>query len=176
MIFLLLFTIRPIFLIPATILTLLSGVFFNVSGGLPTALTGAVISATVGYWIGRAFPLASGRVSSSQIKTWDNSLQKNPFNTSLIMHLTMLPFDAVNYFCGMLKIKFGPFLLGVAVGAIPGAINVVLIGASIDIEQVLAGTINLSVVNGWYILGAIVIFLASHAIRRYILKQKYPTQ
>ena len=174
LLFLSLFILRPIFLIPATVLALLSGIFFGLSGGLPIALTGATISAAVGYWIGRAFPIATERISFTRIKVWHQALQDRPFDTSLVMHLAMLPFDAINYFCGMLRIKFPPFLLGVAVGAIPGAFNVVLLGASIDIEQVLEGTISPSVINGWYLLAAVGIFVASQLVRRYLIRRNHP--
>lgn len=174
LLFLSLFILRPVFLVPATVLALLSGILFGLSGGLPIALAGAVISATVGYWIGRGFPIATERISFTCIKVWHQALQDRPFDTSLVMHLAMLPFDAINYFCGMLRIKFPPFLLGVAVGAIPGAFNVVLLGASIDIEQVLEGTISPSVINGWYLLAAVGIFVASQLVRRYLLQQKHP--
>ena len=175
LLFLSLFIVRPIFLVPATVLALLSGILFGLSGGLPIAFMGAIVSAIVGYWIGRAFPIISERRSSTRLNTWHDALQDKPFDTPLVMHLAMLPFDAVNYFCGMLRIDFRRFIFGVAVGAIPGTFNIVLLGASIDLQKALEDSaFNLSIINGWYLLAAASIFLASQPIRRYLMHKKHP--
>ena len=56
------------------------------------------------------------------------------------MHLIFLPYELVNYSCGILQIGWKPFLAGTALGSIVASISVVMLGASFGtIEELLAG-------------------------------------
>jgi uncharacterized membrane protein YdjX (TVP38/TMEM64 family) len=50
----------------------------------------------------------------------------------MIMRFIFLPYDAVSYLAGFLRIKFWPFILATALGSIPGTIAFIGFGASIE--------------------------------------------
>ncbi|MBK6645583.1 MAG: TVP38/TMEM64 family protein [Anaerolineales bacterium] len=59
-------------------------------------------------------------------------LRENSFETVMTMRFIFLPYDAVSYLAGFLKIKYWAFILATALGSIPGTIAFVGFGASIE--------------------------------------------
>jgi uncharacterized membrane protein YdjX (TVP38/TMEM64 family) len=52
----------------------------------------------------------------------------------------MIPYDVVNYLCGYLRVPWGPFVVGTAIGVIPSTVAMVLAGASVDrLDEGLSG-------------------------------------
>jgi uncharacterized membrane protein YdjX (TVP38/TMEM64 family) len=87
LIYVVLYTVRPLILFPATLLTIASGLVF-------------------GPWLGILLTIV------------------------LLMRLLYLPFDAVNYGCGLTSMRQRDFFLGTALGIMPGLIAFVLLGGS----------------------------------------------
>lgn len=165
------YIIRPLLFFPATILTILSGVFFGFWGGSSIATVGALISAGVAYGIGHAYgPIPKG-LSITAVKPWRQFLAHHPFEATLAMHLTFLPFDAVNYFSGLNRIGLMPFLGGVLFGIMPGVISFVSIGASVDVATLLHDGISINIVNPTLVWTSGTIFAISlvvaHTIRHF---------
>src|SRR3989304_3852161 len=50
----------------------------------------------------------------------------------MIMRFIFLPYDAVSYLAGFLRIKYLPFILATALGSIPGTMAFIGFGASIE--------------------------------------------
>ncbi|MEM6430099.1 MAG: VTT domain-containing protein, partial [Deinococcota bacterium] len=59
-------------------------------------------------------------------------LVSNSFETVLIARLLFVPGDIINYMCGLLLVNLRPFLVASLIGGAPGALMVVLVGASIE--------------------------------------------
>ncbi len=129
--FLSLSIIRPLVLFPATLLTLAAGLLFGPIGGVLVAATGANGSAMVGWAVARYLAPTSVVGGRAVVQNWADRLQRNSFEAVLLMRLVFLPYDLVNYGCGLLKVKWRPFILATAIGSLPGTIAFVLGGASI---------------------------------------------
>jgi uncharacterized membrane protein YdjX (TVP38/TMEM64 family) len=129
--FLLLSVVRPLVLFPATLLTLAAGLLFGPIVGVIVAAAGANAAAMVGWAVARY--LAPSGVSSGRaiVQSWSDRLHRNSFEAVLLMRLLFLPYDLVNYGCGLLKVKWRPFILATAIGSLPGTIAFVLAGASV---------------------------------------------
>jgi len=127
------YTLRPLVLFPASILTILGGLAFGPIWGTIWTTIAANLSTATTYGVGRTFgnPEVARRLSRLLGNTVDRA-RRNPFETTLIMRLLYLPFDAVGYVAGFVHLRFVPFITGSAVGILPGTIAFVGFGASID--------------------------------------------
>ena len=127
------YTLRPLVLFPAAVLTVLGGLAFGPVWGTIWTTVAANLSTATTYGVGRTFgnPDVAGRLSKLMGSTVDRA-RRNPFETTPIMRLLYLPFDAVGYVAGFVHLRFLPFLAGSAIGILPGTIAFVGFGASIE--------------------------------------------
>lgn len=136
LIYIAIYALRPVILFPATLLTVMAGAVFGPIYGVLYTIIGANMSASTAYFIGRF--LGADFVKDSNnglLSQWRNRLQERSFETVLIMRLIYLPFDAVNYGCGILKIKWPQYTLATLIGTIPGSATFVVFGSSIDFQE-----------------------------------------
>ena len=124
---LLIYLVRPLFLLPVGLLTVAVGLLFGVFWGTVYALLAALLTAAVAYWLGRLF----GRGLPAAQAGWLGRLKAYPFETVLLCRFLAVPGDLVNYASGYLKISFAAFLGATAIGGSPGLLVAVLAGASL---------------------------------------------
>ncbi|MBI4936361.1 MAG: TVP38/TMEM64 family protein [Actinobacteria bacterium] len=133
--------VRPLLFFPATLVTVAAGILFGAAPGIAVAAIAANASALVGYSIGRR--LRNGTTpteATGPLARWNARLQANTFEAVLLTRLLFLPYDAVNYGCGVARVRPTPFVAATAIGTLPGTIAFVLVGASITrIDDGLAG-------------------------------------
>ena len=136
-IFILLYTLRPVFLFSALVLSIGGGALFGPFWGIVYTVIGANLGASLAYFIGRFF--GDGMIDTSQTDSafgsYINKMKENSFETIFFMRLIFLPYDLVNYLAGILKINFFAFLSATALGSIPGTISFVLAGASSGLDS-----------------------------------------
>jgi uncharacterized membrane protein YdjX (TVP38/TMEM64 family) len=130
----LVYTIRPLILFPASLLTIAGGMLFGPVWGTIYTIVGSNASALVAYSIGRyveQYRLESEQ-SESMMAHYAQRMRQKPFETVLIMRCVFLPYDLVNYLAGFLRIDWKPFLLATALGSLPGTLVFVLAGSAIE--------------------------------------------
>jgi uncharacterized membrane protein YdjX (TVP38/TMEM64 family) len=131
--FIAVYVLRPVVLFPASVLTVLGGIAFGLVGGVALTVVASNLSTAASYGVGRYFAPASlvdrgpGPISAAIGRA-----VHRPFETTLIMRLIALPFDAVGYLGGFAQLRFWSFLAGSALGTVAGTIAFVSFGASID--------------------------------------------
>lgn len=129
--YVILYTIRPLIFFPATLLTLASGLIFGPVYGILFTIVGENLSANVAFllarWFGRDWVEAH---ENEFVKTWEAKLQEKGFVTVVVLRFLMLPFDVVNYGCGLTAIKHRDFASGTFFGILPGLIAFVLLGGA----------------------------------------------
>lgn len=127
--YIVLYTLRPLILFPATLLTISSGLLFGPWLGILFTVVGENASANFAFllarWFGRDWVT---RHESLKMQQWQQRLSEKGLVTVLIMRLLMLPFDAVNYGCGLTAMKQRDFAIGTFIGIFPGLISFVLLG------------------------------------------------
>lgn len=132
--YILVYTVRPLVLFPAWLLTILGGNVFGLWAGFAYALLGGTASSALPYILGRWF--SSSRTDEISRETsfqkFTKTLRQNPFQTILIMRLLYLPYDAVNILAGSLRIPFFAFLGATALGNLGGTLSFVGVGASVE--------------------------------------------
>jgi uncharacterized membrane protein YdjX (TVP38/TMEM64 family) len=135
LIFIALYTLRPLILFSATALSVAAGFLFGPAMGVLYTVLGANLGATLAFSVGSFFGQGLLEQTARKPRTLANyvtRLQKSSFETVLIMRFLFLPFDLVNYLAGVLRIRYIPFILATILGSLPGTLTFVLFGASTD--------------------------------------------
>ena len=169
LIYILLYAIRPLILFPSTILTLAGGFVFGPVLGVLYTIIASNISSTIAFFVGRFFGegMLKDDGSDGLIQRYARRMRENSFETVMIMRFIFLPYDAVSYLAGFLRIKFWPFILATALGSIPGTIAFIGFGASIESFNGALPKLN-PVTLGF----SVVIFIISIALSRLFKKQE----
>lgn len=129
-----LYALRPLLLVPITVINLASGFALGPGYGIALGMTGTLLSATAGYGIGR---LAGSRELTDRLtERWPlvRMLRKRSFETVIAGGLMYLHADMVNLPSGLLRIRLPVFLFGIALGNSLTLTTAVLAGASVEGE------------------------------------------
>lgn len=132
-IYVLVYMIRPVFLFPATLVTMTATYLYGPVQGIAYALVASNLSSMIAYFIGRFFGggFLQKMDETTLVGKYANRLRKDGFQTTLILRFLFLPYDLVSYFSGFLHIDLGWFMLATILGSIPGTISFGMLGASI---------------------------------------------
>ncbi len=132
---------RLAFLFSATVLTLAGGFLFGPLRGTLLTVLAANLSAVAAYYIGRRLgaawisedgPPGGDRFGAGRLHAWRERMQASPFEAVLVMRLIYLPFDGVSIVAGALRLPLGAFVLATMIGTLPGTVQFVLFGASLE--------------------------------------------
>ena len=112
LIFILLYTVRPLFLFSAALLTIGAGALYGPYWAALYCVIGANLGASLAYLIGRFFGdgLVSLEPGESGLSQYVGRMRERGFETVFLMRLLFLPYDLVNYLAGILKINYWAFL------------------------------------------------------------------
>ncbi|WP_018924626.1 TVP38/TMEM64 family protein [Salsuginibacillus kocurii] len=132
LIYVILYTLRPLVLFPASIFSMAGGLafgfwgfFLNVAG----ALGSAALAFSLSRWFGASIVQ---REWTGRYKTLQNQMEQHGFFYMLAIRLIpVLNFDAVSYLAGISKVRFFPFLFGTMFGLLPGAVAYTMAGSTI---------------------------------------------
>ncbi|MDT8443554.1 MAG: TVP38/TMEM64 family protein [Desulfuromonadales bacterium] len=128
-VYIVLYVLRPLILFPATLLTVASGLVFGPWLGTLFTILGENASANLAFSLARWFGRQTvARHTSEQMHCWEERLKENGMITVLTMRLIMLPFDVVNFGCGLTAIRQRDYAIGTFFGILPSLIGFVLLG------------------------------------------------
>ncbi|MDF1580184.1 MAG: TVP38/TMEM64 family protein [Desulfuromonadales bacterium] len=162
-IYVVIYAVRPLILFPATLLTVASGLVFGPWLGVLFTILGENASANLAFVMARWFGRETvAKYADLHWRRWDQKLERNGLVSVLIMRLAMLPFDAVNFGCGLTAVRQRDFALGTFFGILPSLIGFVLLG----------GTVASGVAHRGAIIGLSVVFLVVGFATAHILKRR----
>ncbi|GAB4168460.1 MAG: hypothetical protein Kow00100_08510 [Geothermobacteraceae bacterium] len=126
------YALRPLIFFPATLLTMSSGLLFGPWLGILLTIVGENASANFAFFLARHLGRDwIARHEGTRLKDWEQRLRRRGFETVLVMRLIYLPFDLVNYGCGLTAMSQRDFFYGTFIGILPGLAGFVLLGGSI---------------------------------------------
>ena len=133
-IYILLYTIRPLFLFPASLLSLSGGLTFGPIYGTIYGVVGASLGAYLSFFLSRKLGMeAVESLVGNKLSKINNQLEHHGLRSILVLRLIPLfPFDAISYAAGLSNIGFGSFALGTTLGIIPGAFVYNFLGDSFN--------------------------------------------
>lgn len=134
LIYTLVYMIRPVFLFPATLMTMAATYLYGPVQGIAYALVASNLSTMVAFLIGRFFgnSFLQNMEKNALVSKYADRLRRESFQTTLVLRFLFLPYDLVSYFSGFLNIDLGWFMLATILGSIPGTISFGMLGASIQ--------------------------------------------
>ena len=140
---LLAFLLRPLILFPVSLLVVLSGALLGFWPGLALGWIGHVLTGVSAYALLRLLPRPPADEDRA-VKAWHQQLQEHSFSAVLLLRVTLMPYDAVNFACAWLRTPVVPFTLATALGTIPVTVALVSFGASVQLAALFSGEANLS--------------------------------
>ena len=156
-VYILIYVIRPLIFFPTSILTPLSAVIFGPFLGWIYTYVGENIAASVAFLVARSL---GGNVLSrfKKLNLIDEELQEHGLRTVMLLRLVPLfPFDFVNFGLGLTSVSFRNYVVGTALGVLPGLTAYIFLGASL--------------LSGMYIIPTLVIFVSLSVLANYMRKK-----
>lgn len=156
---------------PIAALSLTAGLAFGEVWGALFLMTGAMIGTNITFAISRFFGRGLvEKILKGKFKNLDEKLEKNGFMTVLFFRVVpLLPYEVLNYACGLSKIKFKDYLFATFLGLIPGVVVSAFFGGSLgDIKtfgDIFAPKFLIAI-------GLMVLILAVPAIYQIVKKKK----
>lgn len=130
--YVLLYAVAVFALVPRPALNLAAGLLFGIAAGLPLALAGGVAAALVQFAVARyvAGDTVAGLLPAGARARLDAVAGEHALKAVLQLRLLpIIPYQVVNYGCGLTRMRVGPFVLGTLVGGVPATAAMVLLGS-----------------------------------------------
>ncbi len=120
--FVFVYVVLIVLMLPGSIGTVAAGAVFGMWTGFATALTGATIGACLAFAVSRAIGRAGAvALFGNGVESADRLIEERGLLAITVLRLLpIVPFNALNYAAGLSSLSFGRYLLGTAVGMIPG--------------------------------------------------------
>jgi uncharacterized membrane protein YdjX (TVP38/TMEM64 family) len=127
-----LYTVRPLILFPASILSLAGGLAFGALWGTVLTVIGATAGAVVSFSLARTMGknLAKKQWQGNMGKVQRQLEHKGLLYVLLVRLIPIFPFDLISYVAGVSKVRFKAFFAGTLFGIIPGTFAYNFLGAS----------------------------------------------
>ena len=121
LIFMLVYAAGICLFVPGTLLTAIGAAIFGPYWGFVYVWIGAVIGASVAFWIGRTLgrEFATAMIGD-RLKKYDDAIERNGFATVLYLRLVYFPFTPMNFGMGLTKVRFWDYFFGTGLGIIVG--------------------------------------------------------
>ncbi len=129
----LLFILSGIVLFPVTILITITAAIFGSSMGLALSIVGTLLSASIGYYIGRKISITKSQTMFGiKFKQFKEKIRDSGVaGVSIIRMLPVAPFGLMNILFGMNGVAFSSYIAGTLFGILPGTVALSLFGSSL---------------------------------------------
>lgn len=116
---------------PKAVLTAAGGMLFGMWGGALLSLGAALVGATCSFAVGRLLGRdAVDRLIHGRLRRVDALLRDHGLSAVLVVRLVpVVPYTAINYAAGLSGVSLRNYLLGSAIGMLPGSLAYAALGA-----------------------------------------------
>ena len=132
-VFLALYVIACVFLLPGSVLTLGAGAVFGVSRGIAIVWISATLGASAAFLVGRYLVrawVARTIAANPKLQALDATVTREGWMIVLLMRLSpVIPFNLLNYAFGATRVSLRDYALASAVGMLPGTMMYVYLGS-----------------------------------------------
>lgn len=135
-----------------------AGALFGLAGGIALSWVGAMVSAVVTFAIARRLGRAAvASMTGPRIDRVEEIMRQQGLLAVIIARVTpVIPFTVVNYGAGVTAVSTRDFVLGTAIGIVPGTVGYAALGASAGRDAttfVIAGIFAVALFAGSLLLG-----------------------
>jgi uncharacterized membrane protein YdjX (TVP38/TMEM64 family) len=129
--FVLLYAVAALAPVPKSAFSVAAGLLFGLVQGTIVVLLAALLGALAGFGLGRMLGReAVERLTGARVARVDALLRRHGLPAVLGVRLVpVVPFTAINYVAGLTAVRIGDYVVGTALGMIPGTIAYVALGA-----------------------------------------------
>lgn len=133
-VFVLLYVVFTVLLVPGAIVTIAGGVLFGTWLGTALALVGASLGAVAAFLIARRLGREQvARIAGERMGRLDDWLERRGLLAFLYLRLIpVVPFNVLNYVAGVTGSRFRDYTIGTVVGIVPGTFAYAALGGNFD--------------------------------------------
>ena len=176
--FFLLYVVAVVLLVPGSVLAITAGLVYGL-WGVPLALAAATSGATISFFVARYLAHTPVQALTTQNTLWraiEQSVSDGGWRVVGLLRVSpLIPFNLLNYFFGITRIRFQHYLPGTLIGITPGTtVNVFLASAG---EAITLGGLSHPLSAGILILGTLVtiaVAWAAHLRVRHLMTLYLP--
>lgn len=129
------YVVATVLLVPGSVLTLGAGFAYGVIGGVALVFPGAMLGATFAFILGRTLArdwIAERVKSSPRFDVIDRAIGSEGFKVVLLLRLSpVVPFSLLNYSLGLTRVRLRDYVAASAIGMVPGIVLYVYLGSLI---------------------------------------------
>jgi uncharacterized membrane protein YdjX (TVP38/TMEM64 family)/Fe-S oxidoreductase len=169
-VYMLVYTIAPVFFLPGLPITIVGGILFGPLWGVVYAITGSTAGACVAFLVSRYFAREwiEGKLKSPRWRRLDEGVEKHGWKVVAFTRLIPLfPFNLLNYAFGLTKIGFRQYAVTTLLCMLPACIAFIVFSSSL--LELIRGRISLTFIIGLVLVVLILIFPIFY--RRYKAKR-----
>lgn len=152
-----LYILACVLLLPGSLLTLGAGAVFGLIAGFIAVSIGSVLGATCAFLIGRylARDLVTRRIAGSEkFRAVDEAVGREGWKIVLLTRLSPLfPFNVLNYAFGLTKVSLKHYFFATWLGMVPGTVMYVYIGSLAGDLAGLGGAGQARTTGEWILYG-----------------------
>ena len=161
------FVAGGLLMVPITVLIGATGIIFPAHLGVVYALAGSLLSSLITYFIGAGFGRRMvRRLAGSRLNRLSRQLARQGILTVMVVrNLPVAPFTIVNMVAGASHIKLRDFLLGTALGMLPGIVVITVFADRLSAAVKNPHWTNIAVAAGIAIVWVLGIWLIQNRLR-----------
>ncbi len=162
LLYILFFSAAPSLFLPGLPISIAGGIIFGPFWGVIYTITGATIGAGIAFLTSRyiAGDVIAKKTNGHNWQKLSKGVEENGWKIVVFTRLIPLfPFNLLNYFFGLTKIKFSHYLVASFFGMLPGTIAFIVFSSSIP--ELLKGKISPAFITG---IIAVIIFILMPAL------------
>lgn len=159
-VFIVVYIVATVFLVPGSLLTLGAGFVFGLPIGFVIVSFASVAGASCAFLVGRFFVRgwAEGKlVNMPRFNALDRAVGEKGWLIVLLTRLSpAFPFNLLNYALGITQVRFTHYVLASWVGMIPGTVLYVYFGSvALNIAELFSGNLPESDASVWLFYGGL---------------------
>jgi len=185
--FVLLYVVCTVLLVPGSVLTLGAGATFGLVTGTALVIAGSVAGATAAFWVGRTIArrhVEKMAQNNPKFDAVDRAVSAHGFKIVVLTRLSpAFPFTLLNYLFALTQVPTWKYVLGSLVGMFPGTVMYVYLGwaagtaATVDPAEIGEANPYKYVLQGVGLIATIAVtvyvtHVARRAIRQYVPEDK----
>lgn len=159
-VFIVVYIVATVFLVPGSLLTLGAGFVFGLPIGFVMVSFASVVGASCAFLVGRFFVRGwvEGKLANMpRFNALDRAVGEKGWLIVLLTRLSpIFPFNLLNYALGITQVRFTHYVLASWVGMIPGTVLYVYFGSvALNIAELFSGNLPESDAGVWVFYGGL---------------------
>ncbi|AUI57792.1 TVP38/TMEM64 family protein [Amycolatopsis sp. BJA-103] len=137
LVFFLIYSVLTVAPIPRTVFNLAGGLLLGATTGIVVGILATTVASGLSFTLSRALgrDLVTRHLHRAKVRAVNDRLSDGGVLAITSLRLIpMVPFAPFSYLCGVSSVRFAPYLLGTALGSLPGTVAVVVLGDALTGE------------------------------------------